>query len=189
MQSLLARSKGPFRRRLVIVSLTVVGLGVLLLFGVLFAAPGGCFRPIFPLPRSDVPVTSDLGSWWGLTRNVQIEDLQVEVVDARLGLFNDRALVRFRLIGNVTHESDGWRPYISAFQMSQRLRFETTSRPFSDIELLPVVALREDKGYSREKIHFDVAIEKHIEALNWGATRYTVVAGDRIAEFILHRPK
>ena len=147
----------------------------------------GCLGPHVQKPQSDVPVIADIGSW-PYQKDLRIDDLTVTVVDAPLNLFNNKALVRFKLKGRIAYRN-GWRPFIIEVQLSQRLAGAPTTRPYGDFALMPVVGVKQDERYAGEDIEFDVKVEHLIESLDWGSNRYVVVAGDKQAEFTLHQRK
>lgn len=149
--------------------------------------PTGCLKHVLPLPRSDVPMITDIGPWCSSASDAQIDDLQITVVDARLNLFNETALVRFRLSGTLAH--NGFKPYVRSVQMSQRFKFDATSEPCGDIQLVPVIGFKEDKHYANERIPFDLKIERYIKTMDWGKNRYVVTAGNKTAEFVLFQAK
>ena len=151
------------------------------------AATAGCLSPRVQRPRSDVPVVDSIG-WWPHQEVLCIDDLAVTVVDAPLNLFNNEALVRFQIKGRIAFRT-GWRPYINKVQLSQRLSSASSTRPYGDLLLVPVVGVREDSKYTGDDVQFDVTVERLIESLDWGSNRYVVVAGSRRAEFILQQRK
>jgi hypothetical protein len=147
----------------------------------------GCLGPHVQKPRSDVPVIANMGSW-PYQKDLHVDDLRVTVVDAPLNLFNNQALVRFRLKGRIA-DRHGWRSFVKEVQLSQRLAGAETTRPYGDFWLVPVVGVKQDEKYAGEDVQFDVKVEELVESLDWGSNRYIVVAGEKQAEFNLQQRK
>jgi hypothetical protein len=150
-------------------------------------ARNGFLGPHVQKPRSDVPVIANIGAW-PYQKDLRVEDLAVTVVDAPLNLFNNQALVRFRIKGRIKCDN-GWRPFIKEVQLSQRLAGAPTTRPYGDFALVPVVDVKQDPKYAGDDVQFDVKVEQLVESLDWGPNHYVVVAGDKQAEFTLHQIK
>jgi len=149
---------------------------------------GGCMRPRVSRPRSDVRVTADIG-WWSYQEELEVTALDVEVLEAPLNLFGNRALIRFRLRGQVWHSKGGWRPYIRETQISQRFRSGEDGARFGDIEVTPIVGVKEDKLYHGEQIAFDYKVEQIVHTFQWGKNEFLVHSAGQERELELHQYK
>jgi hypothetical protein len=136
-----------------------------------------CARGRSRSPRSDVPVTSEIG-WWAYQDGVQVTDLTVEVIDGRLHLTKSEALVAIRLRGTMAYAKGGWHPFVERVHVSERFAPQSEGRKrVADIQVTPVLGVHEDKAYMGTPEPFDIRVEHHLHTWEWGTNQYIFRAG------------
>ena len=73
-------------------------------------------------------------------------------------------------------------------QLSQRIAGSASTKPYGDLQLVPVIGVKNDADYAGQPVPFDVTVDHPISSLNWGPSTYVVIAGDKSTEFVL-RPR
>jgi hypothetical protein len=146
-------------------------------------------RPTIPKPRSDIPITADIG-WWAYQDGLVINSLAAEAVDPKLNLFNDRFLIRYRVSGTVTYRN-GWRPKLVKAQITSRLvsRRADQQPSIADVVLVPVVEVTQDSAYSQQPVPFAVTIEQIVQTMDWGVNRYDVHCLNQTANVSVQQSK
>jgi hypothetical protein len=135
-------------------------------------------------PRSDVPV---VGSY---PQDIQITDLTIGIVKADLCVFDDRALVRFRIAGTLQHGQHGWRPYIKEVQINEHLpEGESDTCAPGEIVLTPVVGVKRDRQYAGEPLPFEVKVEHVVQTFQALENRYVIRCGPLERQLVLYRDK
>lgn len=135
-------------------------------------------------PRSDVRVVQSY------PQDIQIADLTAGIVKADLCVLDDRALVRFRIVGTLQHGQAGWRPFIKEVHISEYLpQGEEDAGSLSEIVLLPVVGVKRDRHYEGESVPFDVKIEHIVHTFQYLENKYVIRCGPLERELLLYRDK
>lgn len=139
--------------------------------------------------RSDVPIVRTVG-WWGLQDHLSVDSFSAKVVDARLGLLNNKALVEYRITGHLQAQP-GWKPIIASVFVSQRYRTEKHDKDVivGDFEVVPMVDLKSDSKSAYEKLPFDVVVQELVVSPDYGPHTYEVHCGTFLQRFELVQSK
>ena len=140
-------------------------------------------------PHSDIPITTDIGNWASQS-GLKVTKLSVEAVDPKLGLFNDRFIIRYRIAGTVT-SNRGWRPTISRAQVTARRvsPIANDTPPVADILIVPIVSVSTDLHYEQQPIPFEVKLEQVMQTMDWGPNHYEVHCVDKTATLSVQQIK
>src|SRR5687768_16662817 len=96
-------------------------------------------------PKNQTEITYNIG-WWSHQGGLTIDKLEIEVVDSRLNLFNNRSLISYTIEGKMTDDKN-WEPYLKKIHISERFPTDS-SRRTGMIELTPVVGVKENNEYT-----------------------------------------
>lgn len=129
--------------------------------------------------------TSDTISWRAHQDGLDVSGIDAEVINARLNLFNQTFTVKYRIRGQVRFIKGGWRPYINEAQYTERLVIDNLDpeKSHGDIEIVPIVKVKEDTQYRGEWLPFLIEFEKRVNAFKWGNNRYVLRSGLITSEF------
>lgn len=127
-----------------------------------------------PRPHSDIPISSELGSW-PYQDGLVVTRLFAEAVNPKLNLFNGQFLIRYHLTGSVTN-SHGWRPKVASAQITARMvsRGIDAKPSVADILIVPIIDVTEDAHYSQEQVPFDIKLEQIIQTMDWVENQYEI---------------
>lgn len=146
-------------------------------------------------PNSDVPVTFGIG-WQTAQSDLHVDNFTIEVVHAPLNLFNNEALVRFHIYGNLTSSNLHWKPYIQEVNISERLIRNDGYELVGDILITPIVVedyITKNHVFNTNQTSysdlFDIKVEKKISTYKWGCNSYIVYLGDKKKQFELFHDK
>ncbi len=148
-------------------------------------------------PRLEIEETYKIG-WWSNQEALTVESFEVEFVESKLNLFNNKSLIKYTVKGKM--KKDGhWRPSIKSVHISQRflrrhnaeLYFlsDTVKTPEGMIEITPIIEVEKDKNYNGEEIEFEFTNEIKLESFHWGANRVRFQCDDKWQDLILSQTK
>jgi hypothetical protein len=117
-------------------------------------------------PKNQVETTFEIG-WWSNQDGLTVDNLEIEIIDSRLNLFNSKSLVSYTVSGTMTG-SKNWEPYLKKIHISERfVNTDSTSR-VGLIELTPLIGVKENDSYVDNKIPFKATNELMMESFHWG---------------------
>lgn len=86
--------------------------------------------------------------------------------------------------------NNNWRPYIRAVNISERWEgVNENSARIGSIVVTPIVAVKNDDGYTGESIDFDITIQDYLESGGWGVNIYKIRSINKEAEIELVQRK
>jgi hypothetical protein len=117
-------------------------------------------------PKNQIETTFDIG-WWSHQDGLIIDNLEIEIVDSRLNLFNSKSLISYTISGMMTG-SKNWEPYLKKIHLSERFVKTDSTSHMGLIELTPLIGVRENSNYVDGKVPFKVTNELLMESFHWG---------------------
>lgn len=128
-------------------------------------------------PKLEMPITYNVG-WWSNQDALSIDSLQIEIVESKLNLFNDKSLIAYKISGQLAHQKD-WQRVIKEVHISERVNLDTTLHCDRIIELTPVVKSKESKTLDGEMERFQLRNEHTIVSNHWGINRIKFICGNK----------
>ena len=138
-------------------------------------------------PKIQIPVTYNV-SWWSNQEDLFIDDLQVNIVESKLNLFNSKSLISYRINGRIKYDGH-WKPYIKEVHISERINKDSTQNINRIIELTPIVNVKNNESVNGGIEKFDFKNEHMIISGNWGLNRIKVICGNKEAIIELQQRK
>jgi len=138
-------------------------------------------------PRIEIPITYNIG-WWTNQNKLTIENLDIEIIESKLNLFNSKSLISYRINGEIKFEGN-WKPSIKEIHISERINRDTTQTYNRIIELTPIVKVKNDENVNGGVEKFDFTNEHIITSGNWGMNRIKFVCGAKEIEIELRQTK
>ncbi len=128
-----------------------------------------------PKPKSDVPIEYKVG-WWASQAGLSVNTLETNVLYDQLNLFNNTAVVEYKITGTVTNKPR-WKPYIKKVHISEQ-RHQISENALipttATIIVTPIVGTKKDDSYNGETITFNVKVQDYLQSGGWGMNKYTV---------------
>ncbi|MBN2580717.1 MAG: hypothetical protein JXB10_17155 [Pirellulales bacterium] len=125
-------------------------------------------------PSRRPPVVGKIG-WWNYQDWLEIDDFQVQVVNANLGALNAKSSVRLHISGTFRRPENAASASIKEVYVSER--FLGPNREAVDLLIIPVVEVRSEKIASRRSDSFRLAIDYELNSYKWGENRYVFRCG------------
>jgi len=150
-------------------------------------------------PKLEIAETYQIG-WWSNQESMTIDSFEVEMVENKLNLFNDKSLISYKVKGKLKSDKN-WKPYIKKIHISQRfirvynrdlhpyLETDTAKIPEAIIEITPVIKVKKDENYSGELIDFEFINEIKLESFHWGNNWVRFKCGAKNEDLILKQRK
>jgi hypothetical protein len=117
-------------------------------------------------PKNEIETTFYIG-WWAHQGGLDIENLEIEVIDSRLNLFNAKSLISYMISGTISG-SKNWEPYVHKIHVSERFPKTDSTANVGLIELTPLIKVKENHNYVDDKIPFKITNEMIVESFHWG---------------------
>jgi hypothetical protein len=129
-----------------------------------------------PKPKSDVKIVYKI-AWWAYQKCLTVDKLETKVLNNKLNLFNSRALVEYSISGNLKYRK-GWKPFIKSVFISERWMPPRQNSPGyrGDIQLIPLVGVKQDDNYNEEKTQFTVKVQDYLHSGGWGKNIYYITS-------------
>ena len=126
-------------------------------------------------PRLEIPVTYNIG-FWSNQETLSIDCLNIEIIESKLNLFNNKSLISYKVSGELNYEGH-WQPQIEEVHISERLNNDTTLHFDRIIEITPVIKNKENKKRNGGSDKFEFKNEHTITSNHWGINRIKFVCG------------
>jgi hypothetical protein len=140
-----------------------------------------------PFLTPKVPVVHHVG-FWPYQKGLRITEFTVEVVKKQ-DFFHDTAEVRFHIAGTITL---CWLPHIKEVHVSERFVEavkDQIAQPVVQIDITPVVDIKEDRTKDTRSVPFRVAIDYVLHSYQWEQNYYSFKCGGIERELIQRRHK
>lgn len=130
------------------------------------------------IAQTKVGVTRDI-TWRAYQSGLEVTNVSVDVLKANLHLFNNDFKVRYLVQGQVRYDKGAWRPRIRQVHYTERLILQDgdNRQGHGEIEIVPLVEVKEDHTYTGEWLPFTLRFDKWIQTYTWGSNIYSVVCG------------
>jgi hypothetical protein len=133
-----------------------------------------------PRATGTVPVVYQIG--FGQSHDhgrVAVERFSIgEAQGPHLQLFNHYATIPITIIGHVDGDK-GWRPFIHAVHVSERLEpSKSVGEQAGIIEFTPIHSIREDSTFPGGAESFTVQLMYPVSTWDWGPNHYSFSCGD-----------
>lgn len=138
-------------------------------------------------PKNQIETTFDIG-WWSHQNGLTIDNLEIEIIDSRLNLFNSKSLISCKVNGTMTG-SRNWEPYLKKIHISERFVKTDSGSRVGLIELTPVIGVKGNDNYVDNKIPFNVTNEIMMESFHWGNNSVLFKCGQIERRIILKQRK
>jgi len=138
-------------------------------------------------PSIQIPITYNLG-WWTDQKALTIDSLNVQIVESKLNLFNNKSLISYRIAGRLTFKGH-WQPIINEVHISERINMDSTLPFDRTIEITPVVVDKETKKVNSGVDKFEFVNEHTINSNHWGLNKIKFICGQKEQIIELHQVK
>jgi hypothetical protein len=138
-------------------------------------------------PKIEVPITYNV-SWWSYQEDLVIENLEVNVIESKLNLFNSKSLISYTIKGKIKYDGH-WKPYIKEVHISERINKDSVQNINRIIELTPIVKVENDESTNGGIEEFEFKNEHMITSGNWGLNKIKLICGNKEAIIELQQRK
>jgi len=128
-------------------------------------------------PRIEIPITYNI-SWWSYQEDLSIENLEVNIVESKLNLFNSKSLISYKIKGRIKYDGH-WIPSIKEVHISERINKDSTQNINRIIEFTPIVKVEENKFKNGGTEYFEFKNEHTITSGNWGWNRIKFICRNK----------
>jgi hypothetical protein len=128
-------------------------------------------------PKIEIPITYNI-SWWSYQEDLIIDDLELNIVESKLNLFNGKSLISYKIKGNIKYERN-WKPNIKELHISERINKDSTQNFSRIIELTPIVEVKDNGRENGGIEYFEFKNEHIITSGNWGWNRIKIICGNK----------
>lgn len=135
----------------------------------------GCV-PYVRSPKSDVPFTYRFG-WGDYQEKLEINNMEVNIIDSRLSLFNTKSLIQIIITGHMKNRENR-KPYIKKAHISENLIKSSSISSEREIKITPILKTKQDKFYKGELLPFCITQELIIHSMNWGENLLHIHCGN-----------
>ena len=128
-------------------------------------------------PKIEIPITYNIG-WWANQDKLIIENLDIQIIQSELNLFNSKSLVRYKINGKIKTPYD-WKTHIKEVHISDRFNKDSTLNFDRIIELTPIVGIKDDEKTNGKNANFEFTNELIITSANMGVNRIKFICADK----------
>lgn len=137
-------------------------------------------------PKINTPISYKI-DWWGYQDGLTIDSFELEIVESKLNLFNNKAIIKYKIEGKMKLHKV-LKPYIENIYINERF-IERDGEKVVELIVQPIVSQRNDKKYGGETIHFEVENEHLLNTYRWGKNHYIFRCLDFKRELVLQQSK
>jgi hypothetical protein len=129
------------------------------------------------LPKIEIPVTYNV-AWWAHQKDLVIEDFKVNIVENNLHLFNNKALISYKIKGKIKYDGH-WKPNIKEVHISERINKDSTQNFSRIIEITPIVEVKKDINANGGIEDFEFTNQHIITSGKFGLNRIKIICENK----------